>query len=201
MNFLSGRLQCVVVKGSKSPTTPVTSGVPQGSVIDPALFLVYINDPPEQVRSQMRLFAGDTIIYRKINTTDDCRTLQQDLNCLEKWEETWQMAFHPDKCKTFRVTRSLNLVEFAYAIRDQNLDTAQHVKYLGVTLSNNLSWKQHIHNITEKASKTLGFLKRNLRVNSTSPKETACKVLVRPQVEYAAAAWDPGYLNEIKTLK
>ena len=111
------------------------------------------------------------------------------------------MVFHPDKCKTFRVTRSSNPVEFTYSFRDQNLDTVQHIKYLDMTLSNNLSWKQHIHNITGKTSKTLGFLKRNLRVNSTSIKETAYKALVRPQVEYAAAVWDPGYLNDIKTLE
>ena len=88
-----------------------------------------------------------------------------------------------------------------YSICDQNLDPVQRIKSLGVTLSNSLSGKQHIHNITGKASKTLGFLKRNLRVNSTSIKETAYKALVRPQVEYAAAIWGPGYLDDIKTLE
>ncbi len=200
-NFLSGRSQSVVVENSKSPTAPVTSGVPQGSVIGPALFLVYINDLPEQVKSEIRLFADDTIIYRKINTAHDCKALQEDLNSLLKWEEIWQMAFHPDKCNTIHFTRSLNPLEFTYSIRGQDLDTVQHIKYLGVTLSDNLSWKRHIHNITGKASRTLGFLKRNLPINSTSIKETACKALVRPQVEYAAAVWDPGYKDDIRILE
>ena len=73
------------------------------------------------------------------------------------------MACHPDNGQTSRVSRSLNLAESTYSIRDQNLDSLQHIKYLGVTLSNILSLKLHIHNITGKASKTLGFLKRNLR--------------------------------------
>ena len=107
-NFLSGRSQCVVVEDSRSPTASVTSvrgpiGVSNWSSTFP---IVYINELPEQVRSKMRLFADDTIIYRKINTTDDCRILQEDLDSVQKWEETWQMAFHLDKCKTFRVTRS-----------------------------------------------------------------------------------------------
>ena len=93
-NFLSGRSQSVVVEGRKSPTASVTSGVPQGSVIGPVLFPVYINDLLEQVQSEMRLFADDTIIYHKTNTTNNCRTLHGDLNILQKWEETWQLAFH-----------------------------------------------------------------------------------------------------------
>ena len=95
----------------------------------------------------------------------------------------------------------MNPVEFTFSIRGQDLDTVQHIIYLGMTSLNKLSWKLHIHNIIRKASKTLGFLNRNLRVNSASVKETAYKALVRPQVEYVAAVWDLGYQNDIKTLE
>ncbi len=97
-DFLLDRSQCVVVDGEQSPPAPVTSGVPQGSVVGPVLFLVYVNDLPDCVSSSVRLFADDTVIYRHIIQTDaDCQILQDDLKKLETWEALWQMEFHPSK--------------------------------------------------------------------------------------------------------
>ena len=79
----------MVIDGEFSDVVPVTSGVPQGSVLGPILFLCFINDMPESVSSQCRLFADDSIIYREISTVNDCTILQHDLDALEKWEGTW----------------------------------------------------------------------------------------------------------------
>ena len=105
-SFLSDRTQRVVVEGVSSKENPVTSGVPQGSVLGPILFLIYINDLPECVKSEVRLFADDTILYRKIVSPQDSQTLQEDLDRLVKWEQDWLMEFHPSKCQVIRVTRS-----------------------------------------------------------------------------------------------
>ena len=93
--FLSDRIQHVVIDGEFSDVAPVTSGVPQGSVLGPILFLCFINDMPESVSSQCCLFADDSIIYREISTENDCTSLQDDLDALEKWEGTWECLLTP----------------------------------------------------------------------------------------------------------
>ena len=94
-SFLSGRTQSVVVDGAESDNLPVTSGVPQGSVLGPAMFLVYINSLPKGVNSTVRLFADDTVIYREISSEEDHHTLQADLDTLVQWEREFSMEFHP----------------------------------------------------------------------------------------------------------
>lgn len=104
--FLSDRTQTVVINGTSSNTVPVTSGVPQGTVLGPILFLIYINDLPEYLsHSKLRLFADDSITYREIKTQDDCFKLQQDLDSAAQWEADWLMAFHPDKCTKLTVSQ------------------------------------------------------------------------------------------------
>ena len=101
-NLLADRSQVVVVDGYASSPCPVTSGVPQGSVIGPILFLVYINDLPDTVASKTRLFADDTVIY---NTSENHQSLQKDLDALQAWEKEWKMEFNPLKCECHDVTR------------------------------------------------------------------------------------------------
>ncbi len=96
--FLTNRTQRVLLDGSSSDTVPVSSGVPQGTVLGPLLFLLYINDLPLSTPNySTRLFADDSLLFRAAKTTDDCRLLQNDLNALEQWERTWQMHFQTDK--------------------------------------------------------------------------------------------------------
>ena len=106
--FLGDRAQQVVVGGEESDTVPVTSGVPQGSVLGPILFLIYINDLPDNVKSQVRLFADDTAMYLTMEGADDSSVLQQDLDRLSVWESDWDMEFNPSKCQVVQVTGSKN---------------------------------------------------------------------------------------------
>ncbi len=103
-SFLSGRTQQVVVNGVTSSNASVTSGIPQGSVLGPLLFVVYINDMPDVVDNLSRvwLFADDTKVYRQINTIEDCEKLQKDLSALQYWSQDWLLMFHPEKCKALR---------------------------------------------------------------------------------------------------
>jgi hypothetical protein len=97
-NWLANRKQSVVIDGSTSDAVSVDSGVPQGSVLGPGLFLYYINDLQSRLTSTVRLFADDTIAYLTISNNNDAETLQKDLDKLGHWENEWSMKFHPDKC-------------------------------------------------------------------------------------------------------
>ena len=107
-SFLHERTQRVVVDDQTSDEAPVTSGVPQGSVLGPILFLVYINNMPEYIKFSCRLFADDSIIYRVIQGLQDCATLRDDLDRLHQWELDWGMSFNPSKCNIMNVSKSLN---------------------------------------------------------------------------------------------
>ena len=190
-NFLSHRSQRVVVNGENSKWAPVLSGVPQGSVIGPILFLIYINDLPRDVGSTVRLFADDTIMYRTINSERDGVSLQQDLNQLAAWEEKWQMKFHPKKCSVIRITRRKKPIICDYILHGHILESKTDSKYFGVEINNKLCWNNHIDNICKKANSSLAFLRRNLQISQSHIKSQAYTTLVRPQLEYAAAVWDP----------
>ena len=191
-NFLQGRSQRVVSEGTQSSSHPVLSGVPQGTVLGPILFLIYINDLPDEASSStIRLFADDCILYRSIKTQQDSILLQHDLNSIAQWELTWQMKFNIDKCYTMQVGRTRHKIINTYTLHDHPLPITDSTKYLGITISNDLKWNKHISNITSKANSTLGILRRNLRLASHTVKTHAYQALVRPHLEYASAVWDP----------
>ena len=190
-SFLSKRTQTVVFEGSSSYTAPVKSGVPQGSVLGPCMFLLFMNDLPDALTSQVRLFADDTLVYLTVNTQDDAHRLQADLNKLAEWGQRWLMEFNAEKCQVLRVTRRRHIVEHQYTLHGKELETCTAAKYLGITISSDLRWNKHVDEVCSKANKTLGFLRRNLRVSSPKLKTLAYFSLVRPLVEYAAPAWDP----------
>ena len=152
------------MEGQHSDRVPVTSGVPQGSVLGPCLFLHYINDLPEGIGSTVRLFADDTVMYLTIASQTDSHKLQTDLNNLAKWEKKWQMQFHPDKCQVLRITNKRKPIILNYTLHDHILATVTQAKYLGVTITNDLNWKQHVENITKSANKALGILRRCCRI-------------------------------------
>lgn len=167
------------------------SGVPQGTVLGPLLFLIFINDLPECVSSNTRLFADDAVVYRKIHSNNDCEKLQEDLIELAAWELKWGMSFHPDKCNVLRVVKSRTPICYQYNLKGHQLEAAESTKYLGVDLCYNLSWNNHIDRVTKKADSMLGFLKRNLRICNSDTKTAAYFALVRPSLEYCSAVWNP----------
>ena len=191
-SFLSKRQQCVVVNGSKSTYEDVASGVPQGTVLGPILFLAHINDIADDVSSEVRLFADDCVCYREIKTTDDCEKMQKDIDTLGQWAEKWGMRFQPVKCNVMRLSRKKKNIEFKYTLKGTELELLSSIKYLGVTITNNLHWEKHINDICNKAYRTLGLLRRNLSACSRDVKLQAYKGLMRPVLEYACTAWDPG---------
>ena len=191
-SFLCFRQQRVVVNGIKSDWAPVLSGVPQGTVLGPVLFSLYINDITTDIDSEIRLFADDCVCYREIKGTEDTVKLQEDIDRLGCWARKWGMRFQPVKCNIMQITRKrIKKINASYNLEGTILDNVENIKYLGVTITTDLKWNTHVSNICTKANRTLGFLRRNLSACPQDVKESAYKGLVRPVLEYGSSVWDP----------
>ena len=167
----------VVVDGESSTECDVLSGVPQGTVLGPLLFLVHINDLPDSVTSKVRLFADDCLLYRKVTSTADQEEIQKDLKRLETWAETWGMKFNAKKCYILSISNK-GRNKF-YELNSYILKHVENNPYLGLIISKDLKWNAHIDQISKKASSTLGFIQRNLRKCKPQCKKTAYISLVR----------------------
>ena len=157
--------------------------------------------PKYTKHSQVRLFADDTIVYLTITNKDDCQNLQEDLKRLEVWKKEWLMEFHPAKCHVLGISRKKNTATFPYSLHGQVLTEVKSAKHLGVTISNDMTWNNHIDSTAAKANKKLGFLKRNIKVKDSALKEKTYKAIVRPTVEYCATVWDPHYKTQAATVE
>ena len=200
-SFLTKRVQTVICEGATSTSSPVTSGVPQGSVLGPLLFLTYINDLPNGLTSTVKLFADDTLLYGVVVEDSDCDNLQDDLNKLEIWQNEWQMQFNPSKCNIICISNKQRPPQRQYFFCGSKLEQVDSASYLGITVNSKLKWSEHISSISSKASRSLGLIKRNLWNYPRKVRETAYTSIVRPKLEYASASWDPHYKKDISTLE
>lgn len=198
-SFIKDRHQKVKIGDSQSPEIDVTSGVAQGSVLGPLLFLIFINDMPNAVKSRVRLFADDCIIYRKIINEVDSEKLQKDLNALINWLRLNRLDINSSKCRAISFNK--NKTEYPYSIGEYKIPKENEVKYLGITFSSNLKWNAHIGKVLMKANKALNFVIRTLGKSSKKVKEIAYKSLVRPLLEYGECLWDPHEVGLKKSLE
>ena len=190
--YLTQRTQRVVVDGAMSQEARVLSGVPQGTVLGPLLFLTYINDITNDIKGQIRLFAGDALLYHPIKTEADGCVLQGDLNSLHRWSKRWKMAFNTTKCHVLHITRNRRVIRHQYNIGGTVLAPVEHHPYLGIELDNKLCWKQQVTNVRSKGTRTLNMVRRNF-TKGTKP-DTRNQIytsLVRPVLEYGSLVWDP----------
>ena len=197
-NFLTQRRMKVVLEGEHSEETDVKSGVPQGTVLGPLLFLVHINDLPTRVKSQVRLFADDCLLYRAIKSARDHITLQEDLLALQTWASDWGMRFNAKKCYILSIN---NKSSHFYTLNNTTLQQVTSNPYLGITISQDLKWSQHIAKTANKANSTLGLLRRNLKFCPKEAKRTAYLSMIRSTLEYGAVVWDPYKEEDIKRLE
>ena len=161
-SFLTQRRQRVILGGESSSWVKVRSGVPQGTVVGPLLFLIYLNDLPQGISSSIRLFADDCVVYRNITCLKDTAKLQEDMKVLDKWQHSWQMSFNIEKCFLLRITHKTNPVAADYTLGGSVLKQLKIHTYLGVEITEDLKWNTHVSKLTAKANRALGFIRRNL---------------------------------------
>ena len=191
-SFLCFRQQRVVVNGVKSDWASVLSGVLQGTVLGPVLFSLYINDITTDTDSETRLFADDCVCYREIKGTEDTVKLQEDIDRLGFWARKWGMRFQPVKCNIMQITRKrIKKINASYNLEGAVLDNVENIKYLGITITNDLKWNTQVGNICTKVNRILGFLRRYLSACPQDVKASAYKGLVHPVPEYGSSVWDP----------
>ena len=153
----------MVIDGHFSIDAKITSGVPQGSVLGPLLFLIYINDLPNCVKKSVcRLFADDCILYQRIRTSQDSDKLQADLDQLQKWERTWLMEFNTSKCQAISITNKIKPIIGRYQVHGHILEQVNCAKYLGIYIDSKLTFNTHVDAIVKKANSTRAFLARNI---------------------------------------
>lgn len=201
--YLSNRTQFVDINGHCSSKLQVTSGVPQGSVLGPLLFLIYINDIVEVVPEYVgiRLFADDCVLYKEIVTMNDQQLLNTCLDNVYQWCKQWDMKLNSDKTVYMNITRKKNFFSFPYALQTHVLREVSVYKYLGVTITKNLSWNMHVSNICASAFRKLCFLKYKLRFAPSSVKLLAYNTIIRPSLEYACVIWDPYTRKNIHAIE
>ena len=191
-SFLCFRQQRVVVNGAKSDWAPDLSGVPQGTVLGPLLFSLYINDISSDIESEIRLFADDCVCYHEIKDDVDTMKLQRDIDRLGSWARKWGMRFQPVECNMMQLTRKrIKKIHASYTLEGTDLENVESIKYLGVTITSDLRWNTRVSNVCTTANRTLGFLRRNLNSCPQEVKEAAYKGLVHPVLDYGSSVWDP----------
>ena len=179
-------------------TSIVRGTAPQGTVLGPLLFLCHINDLPDVVSSQVRLFADDCLLYRKIKSYVDTIKLQEDLVKLEEWAKAWGMSFNAKKCTVLRIDSKRP--QF-YKLGKHILQQTSESPYLGITISETLKWNSNICKTIRKANCSLGFIMRNLKRCPAECRRTAYLCLVRSILEYGSIIWDPHVQQDINRLE
>lgn len=198
-DWLSARKQRVVINGKASNWRDVLSGVPQGSVLGPVLFLIYVNDIDEGITCKISKFADDTKITSKVTTTIDKSELQLNLDRLVNWTEKWQMKFNVDKCKVMHIGNSNDQAN--YILNGSNLTKVNQEKDLGITISSDLKPEKHISEVVKTANKLTGFIGRAFDYKSEKVILTLFNSLVRPHLEYCVQFWSPYYRKDIDKLE
>ena len=181
----------MVIDGKTSEWLPVTSGVPRDSLLGPALFVLFISDMPRAVSqcSTLALFPDDAKCYRTIRSASDCVRFQGDIDNLVEWTDVWKMAFNLDKCSLYAITRKPNPIIYDYNIRGRALKRVDAQRDLGVLITCDARFNEHIYAQVNKANKMLCFIRRSLSSRSDQflPTFRSLHVaLVRSHLEYAS---------------
>ncbi|KAF2345821.1 Reverse transcriptase domain [Trinorchestia longiramus] len=188
-NWLTGPTQRVVIHDETSDSALITSGVPQGSVIGPLLFIIYINDLDVGIISKINKFADDTKLCQRAFIERNRATIQSNLNHLLQWTETWQMSFNIEKCLVMNV--GANNRHFQHMMYDIPIETVQQQRDLGVIFTENLKHAKQVEKSVKNASRVLGFITRNFEHKSMNIILPLHKALVQPHLKYAVQLWFP----------
>ena len=202
-DFLSNCQQRVVIIGTHSAWAPVTSGIPQGSVLGPLLFVIFVNDMPDVVKSFLYMFADDAKLFTRVNATDGISQLQDDFNALSNWADTWQLTSNATKCKAMHLGNKNPKTTYSLTTSAgvSQLEPTQAEKDLRVMVDDQLTFTCHVEAAVNKANKILGLI----RISCSHLDQTSLRhlytALVRPHLEYGNVAWSPRYLKDSRLLE
>lgn len=201
--FLSNRFQRVRVERTLSDPLPVGSGVPQGSVLGPLLFLIYINDIPENISSNCRLYADDLKLFRIIHSFTDIEALQGDLKSLEAWSLRNGLSFNGSKTVFLSLQQTIPdlCLPSPYFLFNTNIKRVSEHRDLGIILNSTLDPHTHVLNIARRANSLLAVLKFNLPGQSLKLFNTLYSAFVRPLLESASCIWNPHHIGDINILE
>ena len=203
-NYLTNRTQRTVLQGATSAPLPVLSGVPQGSILGPLLFLIYINNLPSVIdcNSSIGLFADDSKCYRTILNSLDCTNLQNDLDVISEWSKDWRLRFNTSKCELLSITCKRNPIIHDYRLDSHSLTRPSSQKDLGITISKDLKWNSHINQAVSKGYRMLGFRRRHTnRHFDSETKKVLYRSLIRPHCGYASEVWAPSSIVNLKKVE
>lgn len=193
-SYLTNRSQRVVLNGSESTTIDVLSGVPQGSVLGPLLFLIYINDLCAitlSTGSKVTMYADDLVLHKVVDAETAFIRLQKDINNIVQWSRSNKVNLNKSKCKVMLFSHKRHAMPPVF-IENEQMEQVRTYKYLGLTITSTLKWDEHIDQLCLRAKKLLGYLYRlfyrNVQPTSLCNLFTA---LIRPILEYASQVWDP----------
>lgn len=190
-DYLENREQKVLIKSCSSNTKPVTAGVPQGSVLGPLLFLIYVNDISESMLSLTRLFADDSSLFYSASSIADIEgIINYDLQILSRWAEQWLIKFNPSKTEAMLFTLKHDTVLPNLIFENTLIQFVDTHKHLGLTFSNNGQWHCHIDNIAKSAAKIIGIMRKLKYTLSRSALNQIYQSYVLPILEYSSIVWD-----------
>ena len=203
-SFLHNRLQRVVLNGVSSQWAQVKSGVPQGSVLGPLLFTLYINDLPDNVACGIKLFADDTKIYSTIKDNSDTLFLQKNLDLVNEWSHKWLLKFNVDKCKLLQLGNS-SPANYYLSSPDgffrSLICKVTEEKDLGVWCTSDMKPSLQVQKAVNKAMQTLGILKRSFKFLSRDLFLFLYRTYIRPHLEYCTPSWSPYLAKDIDALE
>ena len=199
--FLNNRFQKVIIEGKQSESERVVSGVPQGTVLGPTLFLIYINDIAAVIEhSLIMMFADDSKIIKSIKNPMDRELLMKDLQAVLQWAKENKMELNEDKFQLLSIGK-LEDLKLPYALGDINIEQDSEVKDLGVTIDVNLNWSKHIANISKAARNSASWILRTISDRSRDIMLVLYKSFVRSQLEYSSSLWSPYLIKDITAIE
>ena len=198
-NWLKDRKQRVGLNGQFSQWRKVNSGVPQGSVLGPLLFDIFINDLESGITSEVIKFADDTKLFKVVKTQEDCGKLQEDLDKLEDWASKWQMKFNVDKCKVMHLGK--NNPNYGYTMQGSTLGTTTQEKDLGVIVDNMLKPSAQCAAAAKRANRMLGMIRKGMENKTKDIIMPLYRSMVRPHLEYCVQFWSPYLKKDIALLE
>ena len=203
-DYLFERKQKVLINQSSSACSVIQAGVPQGSVLGPLLFIIYINDIADNITSLCRLFADDTSFsYSSQDQVQVRSVIDHDLKKLDEWSRKWLMSFNADKTEIM-IFSNCEIPDFNFELNGQNIPIKNCHKHLGVTFSNDAKWNMHIENILSSVKKHLNILRKLKYQLHRDTLNKLYTVFIRPIFEYATEVWDNcgiGYVNKLEQLQ